>query len=96
MEKFSIFKELIDCLHRLHIKLDDSDIFSCVDKFNMSQKSLNNFFNIQKQPSRAILKERYSEKMQQIYRRTPMPKGDFNKVSKATLLKSHFGMGVPL
>ena len=36
--------------------------------------------------------------MQQIYRRTPMPKCDFNKVEScfATLLKSHFVMGVPV
>ena len=34
----------------------------------------------QKQPSRVVLKRRYSENMQQIYRRTPMPKCDFNKV----------------
>ena len=32
--------------------------------------------------------------MQQIYKRTPMPKCDFNKVALSTLLKSHFGMGV--
>ena len=32
----------------------------------------------------------------QIYRRTPMLKSDFNKVGKATLLKSHFRMGVLL
>ena len=32
------------------------------------------------------------ENMQQIYRIAPMPKCDF----KATLLKSHFGMGVLL
>ena len=36
------------------------------------------------------LLQRCSENMRQIYRRTPMPKCDF----KATLLKSHFGMGV--
>ena len=35
--------------------------------------------NSQKQPSRGILKERCSENMQQIYRRTPMSKYDFNK-----------------
>ena len=37
--------------------------------------------------------------MQQIYRRTLMPKCDFNKVDLhcfATLLKSHFSMGVPV
>ena len=37
--------------------------------------------NIQKQPPRGILKKRCSENMQQIYRRTPMPKCDFNKVA---------------
>ena len=33
----------------------------------------------QKQPSRGVLRKRYSENMQQIYRRTSMPKCDFNK-----------------
>ena len=37
---------------------------------------------------------RSSHQMQQIYRRTPMPKCDFRKA--ATLLKSDFGMGVLL
>ena len=37
--------------------------------------------NIQKQPSRGVLRKRCSENMQQIYRRTPMPKCDFNKVA---------------
>ena len=36
---------------------------------------------IQKQPSRCVLNKRCSENMQQIYRRTPMPKCDFNKVT---------------
>ena len=36
----------------------------------------------QKQPSRGVLRKRCSENMQQIYRRTPMPKCDFNKVAK--------------
>ena len=35
----------------------------------------------QKQPSIAVLGKRCSENMQQIYRRTPMPKCDFNKVA---------------
>ena len=51
---------------------------------------------IQKQPSRGVLRKRCSENMQQIYRRTPMPKCDFNKVALATLLKSQFRMGVLL
>ena len=39
------------------------------------------FFEEQKQPSRGALKKRCSENMQQIYRRTPMPKCDFNNVA---------------
>ena len=38
------------------------------------------FSRIQKQPSIGVLVKRYSENIQQIYRRTPMPKFDFNKV----------------
>ena len=50
----------------------------------------------QKEPSRGVLQKRCSENMQQIYRRTAIPKCDFKKVAKATLFKSHFGMGVLL
>ena len=61
---------------------------------------LNNSFGnvvieVQKQPPRGVPRKRCSENMQQIYRRTLMPKFDFNKVV-ATLLKSHFGMGALL
>ena len=35
----------------------------------------------QKQPFRGVLWKRCSENMQQIYKRTPMPKCDFNKVA---------------
>ena len=39
-------------------------------------------FKLQKQPPRcAFFKKRCSENMQQIYRRTPMPMCDFNKVA---------------
>ena len=51
---------------------------------------------IQKQSSRGVLRKRYFENMQQIYRGTPMPNCDFNKSCFAILLKSHFGMGVLL
>ena len=43
---------------------------------------MDQWYTLQKQPSRGVLKERCSEKMQQIYRRAPMPKCDFNKVAK--------------
>ena len=36
---------------------------------------------VQKQPSRGVLRKRCSKNMHQIYRRTPMPKSDFNKVA---------------
>ena len=47
-------------------------------------------YEMQKPPFRGVLRKRCSENMQQIYKRTPMPKCDFS----ATLLKSHFSMGV--
>ena len=37
---------------------------------------------MQKQPSRGASRKRCSENMQQKYRRTPMPKYDFNKVDE--------------
>ena len=39
------------------------------------------FYNVQRQPSRGVLRKRCTEHMQQIYRRTPMPKCNFNKVA---------------
>ena len=41
---------------------------------------LNETFYTQDQPSRGVLRKRCSENMQQIYRRPPMLKCDFNKV----------------
>ena len=57
-------------------------------------KMQSNVISVQKQPFGGVLGKRCSENMQQVYRRTPMPKCDFNKV--VTLLKSHFGMGILL
>ena len=45
---------------------------------------------VQRQPTKVVLKKRCSESMQQIYKRTPMPKCDFNK------MKLHFGIDVLL
>ena len=47
---------------------------------------------IPQQPPKGVLRQGCSENMQQFYRRTPMPKCDFNKVAKQ--LKSYFCMGV--
>ena len=43
--------------------------------------SLTIHFKLQKQPSRGVPRKRCSLNMQQFYRRTPMPKCDFNKVA---------------
>ena len=66
------------------------DLFiALIPNGNLIMDSLDILSNrIQKQPSIGVLKKRCSENMQQIYRRTLMP--------KATILKSLFGMGVLL
>ena len=43
---------------------------------------------MQKQPPRRVLSKRCSENMQQIYKRTAIPKCDFNKDFKITLRHS--------
>ena len=40
------------------------------------------FFTFQKQRSRVVLRKKFSENRQQVYRRKPMPKCDFNKVTR--------------
>ena len=61
-------------------------------KFNFDSQKIKDLFGSegiqQKQPSRGVLRKRSSGNMQQIYRRTPMSKCEFNKL--------HFGMGVLL
>ena len=52
------------------------------------------FLNIQRHPSRGVIRKKCFENMQQIYRRTLMPKCDFNKVTSQFLLKSYYCMGL--
>ena len=52
--------------------------FSCKRLHTCSKKSYY-MLETQKQPSRGVLRKRCSENIQQIYKRTPMPKCDFNK-----------------
>ena len=64
------------------------DVASCTFKlkcFNCSNSSIALHF-IQKQPSINGLIKRCCEKYEANYRKTPMPKCDFNKVSKANNL----------
>ena len=44
-------------------------------------------FQVQKQLPRGVLSKGYSENMQQIYRRTPIPKCDFNKVAFSNFIE---------
>ena len=55
-----------------------------IDGDGASSKHVLYFFHcfVQKQPPRGVQRKRCSEDMQQIYRRTPMPKCDINKVAK--------------
>ena len=46
------------------------------------QKCVSDFTADQKQPSRGVLRKRYSENMQHISKRTPMPKRNFKKVAQ--------------
>ena len=53
---------------------------NCNMVFNVMPKQVSsNLSMFQKQLSRGVPRKRCSENMQQIYRRTPMPKCDFNK-----------------
>ena len=60
----------------------------------LRQSSLKIYFKwnppfVQKQPSRGVLRKRCSENIQQICKRKPMPKCNFNRGG----LKSHFRIG---
>ena len=50
-------------------------------KSKKSVTSCKKYIYKQKQPSRDVPKKRCSENIQQIFRRTPIPKCDFNKVA---------------
>ena len=59
--------------------------FKTIERFQIEKRGKQNRSSsslIQKQPLRGVLKKRCSENMQQIYRRTLMPKCNFNKVAK--------------
>ena len=47
----------------------------------LEEKTRNVDKTVQKQPFRGVLLKRCSENMQQIYRRTPIPKWDYNKIA---------------
>ena len=66
----NIGSDIIPCLSKKVGKTDDGDFrFQTISIDKLKKVILNQ----QKQPSRGFLKKRCSEKIQQIYTRTPMP-----------------------
>ena len=47
----------------------------------METLDINELNNLEKQPFKGVFIKRCSENIQQFYKRTPMPKCDFNKVA---------------
>ena len=105
------FAQILDilpsCKQNPTVSLKDLEIKLCSHNQNM----VVSVYHYQKQPPRGVPRKKCSENMQQIYRRTTMPKCDVNKValqiyskfkeehprpSVISILKSHFGMGVLL
>ena len=66
----NIGSDIIPCLSKKVEKTDDGDFCFQTISIDKLKKVI---LNQQKQPSRGFLKKRCSEKIQQIYTRTPMP-----------------------
>ena len=64
----------------LDLNLKDKDRIITICKIILSCNAMLTA-HLQKQPSRGAFWKRCPENMQQIYKRTPMPKCDFNKVA---------------
>ena len=83
--KKNIFWKMVILYHCL--RLFDNQIREyhvCSNKTPRAYKCSN--LKIQKKSPRGVLRKRCSENMQQIYKRAPMPKSDFNKSSPVNLL----------
>ena len=62
-------------------KIFHSGFLLCMVKSSKQKHGESTVSSLKKQPSRGVLRKRCSENMQQIYRREPMSKRDFNKVA---------------
>ena len=92
IDSFSLFKSKVKSkLLAFDINIWPSQIDIFTLKYRVGKSTINIIRSTyrrhyktrpQKQPSRGILRKSYSETTQQIYRRTPMPKCDFNKFAK--------------
>ena len=73
---------LIICFLQLQHTFKRETMSFCLWFLKLRKSNINRINCIvQQQPSRGVLRRRCSENMQQIYRKTPMPKSDFNKVA---------------
>ena len=71
-------------------------VFNFIQKIqNPNSKSLAQSYKKQKQPSRGVLRKRYSKNMQQSYKRTPMTKCNFNKAA-LQLFSEHLFLRTPV
>ena len=86
--KISQISQENTCLHEEHLFSQENTFFTerlrWVRMYSGKKSgSFKNWKNKgQKQPSRCVLRKKCSENIQQIYRRTRMPKYDFNNVAK--------------
>ena len=68
--------------HELTFEVNSQSLLSSRSSFvNAIHSVFSDTESIQKQLSRGVFKKKYSENMLQSYRRTPMPRCDFNKVA---------------
>ena len=79
------FSDCFTCIFSLNMVLIGNLLNLSKDGVNCSFHECQRCYHessIQKQPSSAVLTKKCSENMPQIYRRTPIPKCNFNKVVK--------------
>ena len=74
-----VTKDLSEYLPQCNASMEHKEL--SFQEFEKAFKKFKQNQTIQKQPSRGILRKRCSENMQQIYRRIPVPKFDFNEVA---------------
>ena len=77
-------KTYIRCVCNIHYSMDLPMKMVSTDRHVSIKKlmRMDERFKHIEQPSRGVLRKRYSGNMQQICNRTPMPKCDFNNVAK--------------
>ena len=81
LKKFTMYKIWVLAFTNAGDGVPSECLYKRTDEDGKFFKFLSLFMVIQKQPSRSVLRKKCSENIQQFYRRTPMLKCDFNKVT---------------